>query len=74
MFVEANKKTSESRKPLSNSEVRQLLASFEKGNELGSANFVSDNEQGSELRKQTMLYIECYNEFQLDRYSSDIRE
>ena len=50
LYKSKESKASQSKKPLSNSEVRQLLVAFEKG-ESGTVPYMTGNEQGTELRK-----------------------
>ena len=65
-------------KPLSNCEVNKIISNYYAGNRhddihsgLAGLNL---NEQGNELRKQTLEYIQEYNEFELGASIQDIRK
>lgn len=65
-------------KPISNTQVMKIIKTHyaRKANEdvaLGMAQMI-ENEQGNELRQQTMDYIEMFNEFELDDHIRDIQE
>lgn len=60
--------------PLSNSEVIKLLRLHYSHKAQEEPNFVIGNEQGNELRKQTMDYIELFNEQELVAQVHDIRK
>ena len=67
--------------PLSNSEVIKLIrqeyakkTSDADAAALGGAMHFMGNEHGHELRKQTVDYIELFNEFEVDEQDKDIRK
>ena len=65
-------------KPISNTQVMKIINTHyaRKANEdvaMGMGHMI-ENEQGNELRQQTMDYIELFNEFELDEHIRDIQE
>ena len=65
-------------KPLSNAEVNKIMYTHlvrkaSKDVDMGRSYSIG-NEQGNELRKQTMEYLELFNEFQLEDQIKEIRK
>ena len=64
-------------RPLSNCEVKNLLDVHlsERAKQQASNNFMDmvGNEQGNELRQQTIEYIELFNDFEIRQIINDIR-
>ena len=61
--------------PISNSEVIKLIRKQHAAHMLGTDGFdhYYGNEQGLELRKQTVDYIELFNETELEETNNEIR-
>ena len=64
-------------RPLSNSEVKNLLemhlSSRAQATTAAPHSDMLGNEQGNELRQQTIDYIELFNDFELRQIINDIR-
>ena len=64
-------------RPLSNSEVKNLLemhlSSRAQQTSTAANSDMLGNEQGNELRQQTIDYIEMFNDFELRQIINDIR-
>ena len=63
-------------KPISNLEVKKIIQTFyaQKANLQMGMGDLTLNESGKELRKQTMDYLQDFNEFELDEQVRDIRK
>ncbi len=59
-------------KPLSNAEVNQIIKQYY-ARRVDEPYFSLANEQGSDLRKQTIDYIELFNDFELSEQIKEIR-
>ena len=62
-------------RPLSNSEVKNLIEMHlsSRAQQTSSNVDMLGNEQGNELRQQTIDYIELFNDFELRQIINDIR-
>jgi hypothetical protein len=71
-----DKKTQLQAMPISNSEVIKLIRKQYSQHLLGDGGYEGHyfgNEQGIELRKQTVDYIELFNETELEETNTEIR-